>query len=182
MDRLLKETVAPVIVPLDGSREAERALSLAEAFARQHHRVLLLVHVAVPVSCIGLEPTYALSADYLSSCAAQGRRYLEATRRRLARHGGLVVQTMELTGGAAGEVARLAEAHPGALVVMTTHGRGHVASLLLGSVAAELIGVTTVPLLIMPPVGPLSAEESIMADGVTAPIGGAPDLPPAPHA
>lgn len=161
METLLGSTIAPVIVPLDGSLEAERALPLAEAFAREHDRVLMLAHVAVPVPFIGLEVPYPVSADSLEERAEEGRHYLEATRRRVAKRTGLTVQSMVLSGGAASELAWLGEAHPGALIVMTTHGRGPVARLLLGSVAAEVIGIATVPVLVVPPAQPAHARQPI---------------------
>jgi nucleotide-binding universal stress UspA family protein len=162
------ESAAPVIVPLDGSAEAERALPVAEAFARQHNRVLLLVHVAVPTPLIGLEVPYPVSADDVEARAEEGRHYVERTRRCVASRSGLVVQTMVLTGGAASEVARLGEAHPGALIVMTTHGRGRVARLLMGSVAAELIGIASTPVLVVPPARPIPAlQHAAQTEDVT---------------
>lgn len=150
METLLGECAAPVMVPLDGSVEAERALPLAETFAREHSRVLLLVHIVVPVPAAGLDTSYPVADADVERHVKASRRYLEGIRRRLARERGLEVQSMVLSGSPASELARLGESHPGSLMVMTTRGRGRMARLLLGSVAAELIGITTAPLLIIP--------------------------------
>ncbi len=188
----------PVIVPLDGSREAERALPLAEAFAQEHQRTLLLVIVAAQLPLVGLDmyyPGVALptGAELPEDRLREGLRYVGHLRTEiLARTSDLAVQTAGRIGDPAPIVAELAASHPGSVVVMTTHERGRALRLLLGSVASELLSLTPVPLLIVPShrrtsgrVGDahvrleaVDGEES--ADGeeaVTAPAGGGLGLP-----
>jgi len=172
MEKLFGECAAPVIVPLDGSLEAERALPLAETYAREHNRVLVLAHVVVPTPSAGPDVSYPVSAATLEQPVKAGLRYLEKTRQRLAQDGSLDVQSMVLGGSAASELARLGESHPGSLMVMTTRGRGRMARMLLGSVAAELIGITTTPLLIIPSSYEVQAhkqEAERMPDETTGP-------------
>lgn len=151
-------TAAPVIVPLDGGHEAERALPLAAAFAWAHRRTLLLVTVVAPLPAIvGMEmayPAVALptAADLPEDRLRESLRYLGGVRRELRAHSpDLAVQTTGRIGEVAPVVADLAAAHPGSIVVMTTHGRGRALRLLLGSVAMELLSLTPAPLLIVPP-------------------------------
>lgn len=147
----------PVIVPLDGSREAERALPLAEVFARARQRTLLLVTVAAPLPFMGLDmayPAVALptDAELPEDRLREGLRYVGTVRREIqARRPGLVVQTAGRIGEPAPVLAELAAAHPGSVVVMTTHGRGRALRLLLGSVATKLLSLTPAPLFIVPP-------------------------------
>lgn len=150
-------TAAPVIVPLDGSPMAERALPLAAAFAQAHKRTLLLVTVASPLPAfVGLEMAYPAvagptSAELPEDRLREGLRYLGGVRRELRAHSpDLAVQTMGRIGDVAPVVADLATVHPGSIVVMTTHGRGRALRLLLGSVATELLSLSPVPLLIVP--------------------------------
>lgn len=159
LDAALDATSAPIIVPLDGSPEAERALALAQALAKEHGRTLLLVTVAEPNSLLGVEAVGLGSVTPAEGLAPEGRlqeglRYLQRMRKKVAAHTGLPVQTMGRIGPVAPTIADLAEAHPGCLVVMTTHGRGHALRLLLGGVATELLRLTPAPLLIVPPARP----------------------------
>ena len=48
----------------------------------------------------------------------------------------------------------LADAHPGSVIVMSTHGRGALARAALGSVTRETIQDTTTPILVIPPHAP----------------------------
>jgi nucleotide-binding universal stress UspA family protein len=146
---------AAVFVPLDGSPEAERALPLAEAFAREYSRALLLVRVIAPVPFTGMGMPYSVDAQSQVEAAREARQYLGALRRRLSAETGLTVQTMLLGGNAPRALARELEAHEGSLVVMTTHGRGRVARALVGSVATSLMRLTPVPLLVVPPAATL---------------------------
>jgi nucleotide-binding universal stress UspA family protein len=152
---------AAVFVPLDGSPEAERALPLAEAFARQYGRALLLVRVLTPVPFTGAGMPYSIDAQSQQVAEREARQYLGALRKRLSTDTGLTVQTMLLGGDAARALARELEAHEGSLIVMTTHGRGTVARALVGSIATSLMRLTPVPLLVVPP-----AATGPMLDGV----------------
>lgn len=158
VDAALDATCAPVIVPLDGSPEAERALPLAAALAQAHQRTLLLATVAAPLPVLaGLEMSYPgvaipVGSEPPEDRLREGLRYLGGVRRELqVDTPGLVVQTTGRIGQVAPEVADLASAHPGSVVVMTTHGRGRALRLLLGSVATALLSLTPVPLFIVPP-------------------------------
>lgn len=150
------ENAAPVIVPLDGSREAARALPLAADFARTHQRTLLLVTVTAALPFVGLEMAYPgiafpSEAELPEDRLRASLSYLGRVRRELrARCPELVVQTMGRIGETAPVLADLAAAHPGSIVVMTTHGRGRALQLLLGSVATELLSLTPAPLMILP--------------------------------
>jgi nucleotide-binding universal stress UspA family protein len=146
---------AAVFVPLDGSSEAERALPLAIAFAREYGRALLLVRVLTPVPFTGAGMPYSIDAQSQVEDEREARQYLGTLRRRLSAETGLTVQTMLLGGDAPRALARELEAHEGSLVVMTTHGRGAVARALVGSVATSLMRLTPVPLLVVPPAATL---------------------------
>lgn len=156
LDAALDGTTAPIIVPLDGSPEAERALPLAEAFAQAHGRSLLLVTVATLHPILSAEVAGLGASAPVEDLAPKGRlverlRYLQHVRKEIAARSGLPVQTMGRFGHVADAVADLAASHPGSMVVMTTHGRGRALRLLLGSVATELLRLTPVLLVIVPP-------------------------------
>lgn len=161
LDAILAESTAapaPIIVPLDGSPEAERALPLAAALALSHQRTLLLVTVAAALPAFaGVEMAYpamayTAGAELPEDRLREGLRYLGAVRRELrADIPELAVQTAGRIGEVAPRLAVLAAAHPGSVMVMATHGRGRALRLLLGSVATEMLSLTPVPLFIVPP-------------------------------
>ncbi|KAB1193063.1 universal stress protein [Haloferax sp. MBLA0076] len=130
-----------ILVPVDGSPEAENAVGhavhLADAVGAEIHAL----YVAGPHS--GDE-----SAD--KSVAERGRRALEDVRERADEHG-VTVDTTVAEGDPATTIAEYAETGDVDLIVMGTHGREGVDRLLNGSVAERVgrhvsIPVTTIRL------------------------------------
>jgi nucleotide-binding universal stress UspA family protein len=154
-DDLLACPGAVVLVPLDGSDEAERALPLAVQFARRYDRILLLARVVAPLPLAGATSPYYVPAPIPVEAPTrdehEASEYLSATRQRLAAETGLTMQSLLLDGDPASAIAAAVTAHEGSLIVMTTHGRTGLSRLVVGSVAVRLIDCTPVPLLVVPP-------------------------------
>jgi nucleotide-binding universal stress UspA family protein len=140
-----------LIVPIDGSQTSWTGAVVAVALARKTAAIVHLVEVAF--SPRDMEPAQVR----LSECA----RALNAvdvdieTDVRLS--GDLVV-----TG-----IAEVLDDHPGALVVMSTHGRGR-SSALVGSVADDILQSTFGPLLLVGPsakVSDFSGPVVVSVDG-----------------
>lgn len=148
---ILSEPDAKVILALDGSVNAEAALPMAIMLAQSYNRPLLLVRVVAPIFILGagVEAIQAQrDAEYAEEVEAH--RYLVAMRKQIAAETELDVATVELVGSVADHLAHLAASHPGSLLVMGTHGRGGLKRLLIGSVAADVLGKATSPLVIVP--------------------------------
>jgi nucleotide-binding universal stress UspA family protein len=137
-----------IVVPLDGSRFAEQALVPAYRIAHRLHATVELVHVFEPA----LRSIYASGAPVLEprldrDLLAEARAYLELIATRERRSADVRVTATLLEGpvvkALADHVARL----DGALVVMTTHGRGGLARAWLGSVTDGLVRSSSVPVL-----------------------------------
>ena len=123
----------PVLVPLDGSDLAERALPYAATLARASGSPLLLLHV--------LTPTPPRGGELVHEDAA--RAQLNAVAERL-RTDGLVVEAVvssTLRGRVAQVITDVAQRHGCELIVMSTHGRGGLGRWLYGSVADEVIAM-----------------------------------------
>jgi nucleotide-binding universal stress UspA family protein len=139
---------APIVVPLDRSAFAEEALGPATQVAARLHEPLelTLVHVAAPMFpdvMPGTEP--GLDAQI----RAEERSYLEKLAQWLSDEAGVSATTAIVEGPVARgliEHIRNRNAH---LVVMTTHGRGGMSRLFLGSVADRLIREVHCPLLLL---------------------------------
>jgi nucleotide-binding universal stress UspA family protein len=142
-----------VLVPLDGSDLAERALDPAVGLARLTGASLHLLRV-VDVARLdgrglaGAALEYAYPAALLDTEATDAGAYVDQVRGRLAARGLENRVEVEVRHGVAPrEIA--ARARPGDLIVMATHGRGGVARWFLGSVAEEVVRRAAVPVLLV---------------------------------
>lgn len=149
--KLLQFAGAQVIVPLDGSPLAEKALPLALRVARRYDRSLLLLRVIPPTPIIAAGPeTYPLVRDASEAELKESREYLGGLRERLTRTESVSVQTMFHHGIPAEAIIALTESKPGSILVMSTHGRTGLSRILLGSVTLAVARRANIPLLIVP--------------------------------
>ncbi|MEO7000691.1 MAG: universal stress protein [Ktedonobacterales bacterium] len=148
---LLGTAAALVIVPLDGSPLAEHALPFAAELARDYATPLLLLRVTpMVVSLAHSAEALQMEREVMAEEGRAARRYLHDTRQRMEQETGLCVQSMMQTGDIVDEIVALAEAHPGSLVVMCSHGRTGMARTVLGSVSTAVMRRTSTPLLVIP--------------------------------
>ena len=146
-----------IMVPLDGSELAERALPCAERLGVATGATLHLVHVVelAPPLTWPFAPAYlpgSVYDDLVAQETQQATAYLDKMRERVAA-GGVHVRTEQIVGYAA---ATLLDYEPDAgidLVVMCSHGRSGLARFALGSVAERLLRHGTAPLLLVRPFG-----------------------------
>jgi nucleotide-binding universal stress UspA family protein len=138
-----------ILVPLDGSRVAERAVTVAAALARRLGGALRLVHVHLRVAAdpINVEGLPVIDEHLHSLRRDHERAYLEGVRDRLAAGVGTSVALLE--GSPAPALADDARTQRASFIVMTTHGRGGIERAMLGGVADELLRISSVPLLLV---------------------------------
>ena len=133
-----------ILVPLDGSALAERALPHALALADSSGARLLLVRVAHGHGRPGRDPTQSRAI-----AMAEAEAYLEQLVGRLRTPQRTVYFAVRL-GDAADEIAAgVAERRVG-LIAMSTHGRSGPGRWLFGSVADAVLRRATVPVLLVP--------------------------------
>jgi nucleotide-binding universal stress UspA family protein len=141
-----------ILVPLDGSEHAARALPLALDLARRAHAELVLLQAVVP--------QFHSAGVFM----VQRNRALEALRARaeVLRREYPAIKTV-----VAGEYAHAAEAivdeaagRQADLIVMATHGYGGARRWMLGSVANKVLHATTVPVLFVRPQPGTEAQEA----------------------
>lgn len=172
-----------LVVPLDGSPFGELALPVAAHLAARHGAALHLVNV-VPrlVRPVPLGGAPAYDSDFDDQRRAETSRYLEQVAERL-RADGMAVTTAPLDGDdPATAIAAEAAARGASMLVMTTHGRGGVSRLWLGSVATSLLRASPLPLFVVravedgaPPPPPavrhllVSLDGSVEAEAALAP-------------
>ncbi len=141
-----------LLVPLDGSAFAEHALPLALGLARRAEASLNLVSVHVPLLSVAADSIAPGTCEAEARALAQERAYLDEIVRRLATQATVPVTSALLESAAVAELLAEHAAKTNAdLVVMTTHGRGPLSRLWLGSVADEMVRRATTPVLLVRP-------------------------------
>jgi nucleotide-binding universal stress UspA family protein len=146
---------AKILVPLDGSAFAERALATAERLALSSGADICLVRVVDLLAPGEHEPGVVSYLDEHRIAVAQ--EYVTRTAARL-RLGRLVSAEAYIAADVpAGILARAADAGVD-LIVMTTHGASWPAEGALGSVASRLTREAACPLLV---IGPHAVQDTV---------------------
>ncbi|HEY7650882.1 MAG TPA: universal stress protein [Methylomirabilota bacterium] len=132
-----------VLVPLDGSALAERALPLAlDLLADRPTARLLLLRAAEATTLPGTDPT-----DAQVRAVREAEVYLDSVAARLSGLGVKDVKTSVWYGPPAPAIAEAAQIGKFDIIVMGTHGRSGLGRLVLGSVAESVLRGTRTPVL-----------------------------------
>ena len=144
-----------ILVPLDGSVLAERAIPWADRLAQALPGEIELVRVLEPgdVAVSPSETTYYQSIENETWNAEVALR-LEGERFSLVRP----ARTVVLQGTAGEVIAAHAQVSDASLIIMATHGRTGLQRTLMGSVAATVVRESGVPVLVVPPESKLHAK------------------------
>jgi nucleotide-binding universal stress UspA family protein len=127
-----------ILVPLDGSELAEKALPEAQRFGEAFGAGVHVV-TAVAVNVVGPAEAWAgISEQLMDSFVADAREYLEAVK---AKTPGLAGATFEVRiGGGAEVLSDYVTENNIDLMIMTSHGRGGFLRTALGSTTDRLLG------------------------------------------
>jgi len=140
-----------IVVPLDGSDLAEKALVDAENMAVLTHAPIHLIRV-IDLTDQDTYAVYGMMADpttvsyLLSDEAASATQYLESVARRIADQGHRMTSEVR-HGSVANEL--IAASRSGDLYVIASHGRSGIARWFMGSVAEEVVRRSSVPVLLI---------------------------------
>ena len=141
--------VRSLLVPLDGSTFGEHALPLALTIARRAQAKLQVVHVHIPL--LSFDTTMGYESGVDEHIRQQEQAYLDSVVQRLASVTTVSITTALLQGQVVDALHEHAQTTGVDLIVMTTHGRGPLSRLWLGSIADELIRRAPAPLLLLRP-------------------------------
>ena len=140
-----------ILLALDGSESAERAIPLAEDLARQSGGRIIVGHVReLLVSRGGGQPVIANEDEVESSIRAQAARLSESGIETS------VEIATSVMGGPAHALAEIATREHADVIVAGTRGHAPIAGLLLGSVTQRLLHVAPCPVLVMPALAKLA--------------------------
>lgn len=164
-----------ILVPLDGSPLAEQALPLAEAIAQATRARLRLaiVHQLLP------PPGDRDSARLYQAAELTIRKSESAYLRRIAN--GIrsrprsEIRTAFLDGAVGPALNEYVQDMGVDMIVLSTHGRGAMDRLLLGSVADFLVRTAEVPILLVRPTGkPMARPSTAKPRQILVPLDGSP--------
>jgi nucleotide-binding universal stress UspA family protein len=147
--------VRHVLVPLDGSEQAEQvlgpALDLAALLAADVNLLRVVEPLVVPDRRWAGNPTSGMDPELVHRLAADARGYLERVVVSLDGAAPRIAPQVVVNRRAAEAILAEAGTRPGTLVALATHARAGLARLVLGSVADKVIRGTTGPVLVYRP-------------------------------
>jgi len=138
-----------IVVPLDGSKRAEKVLPHVEQLAHCFGAKVGLLRVIRPPSMVVHDPS-ALKRfhDNFQKLHKNAEKYLAAIAGEFGEKG-IEAQGWVTTGSVVGEIMDAAKREDADLIAMCSHGRGGLARLFYGSVAAGILHRVDRPLLII---------------------------------
>jgi nucleotide-binding universal stress UspA family protein len=140
-----------LLVPLDGSEEAEKALPIVSGLATRLESEVVLLHVLthfyfpLPETAV---PVFGIpdQKEFWAEARTEATKYLTSKVERLRTDGLGHVSSVLIEGGTEGAAADIidrAAKTPDCAVMMTTHGRSGMGRWLLGSVVERVARYST---------------------------------------
>lgn len=158
-----------IVVGVDGSEHADRAVEWAAVQAQQQKRTLVVLHSGEPVlgrdtawlTVQGIDPTLLLAAS------AKASEEILVRAAALATAAAPMVEVRTETADGDAREALIQASRSAHLVVVGSRGRGPLRSLLLGSVSATVVRHAECPVVVCRPGGPTKGRPRIVvgADG-----------------
>jgi nucleotide-binding universal stress UspA family protein len=148
-DALTQRMYGRILVPLDGSPLAERVLPYVRLLGKawQVPIELLRVYSTVPEGWSG--PGQGRRQEpFAAGISSEPEDYLDKVTTSLIDLG-VPVTSAAYAGDPASLIVSSAEAQPGALIAMSTHGRSGITRWVLGSVTDKVLHATAIPMLVV---------------------------------
>lgn len=159
-----------ILVPLDGSREAEAIfLPLRQLLRRKDAEVILFQTVNLP-AMVQFDHAGAVLGGMESEAAA----YLEEKRAQLESEG-VQVRSLVESGRPADAILRAAESLHVSLIAMSTHGRSGFVRWMLGSVTEDVLRRSPVPVFVAHSIPPLPGAAPKTTRTILVPFDGSED-------
>jgi nucleotide-binding universal stress UspA family protein len=140
--------VQHVLVPIDFSATADRALAYAIALAQQLQARLTLLHVLDMTPVTMEDMTAGVVATYLDDLETDAQHLLQASLERVQR-AGLQGTSLLVQGTPTQTIVDTAGEQGVDLIIMGTHGRTGLAHVFLGSVAEHVVRQGPCPVLVV---------------------------------
>lgn len=139
-----------ILVPLDGSEQAEAIIPPVAALARATHSVVTLLKVNVPL-VLQSPMTWTPPSGWTEEEALASHDYLAGIARRLLARG-VMVHISVMYGHPATNIVAYAEENPSVvLIAMATHARKGLSRFALGSITEQVVRTTSRPVVLLHP-------------------------------
>jgi nucleotide-binding universal stress UspA family protein len=142
-----------ILVPTDGSGFSNKAVATGARLAQSLGAKLLLLHVRSPIESphhVAGGALSSLGGDAMMREIEEEERKLLDTALAMAASDGATAETAFVAGySACDAIIRVAREQDCDLIVMASHGRRGISSLLLGSETQKVLAQTTIPVLIV---------------------------------
>jgi nucleotide-binding universal stress UspA family protein len=143
-----------IVIPLDGSKLAERiiepAIELGKTSAAEYSLVLILEAVENIEALADMK--VKIPGGWMPEATeAKAEIYLDKVAHHMRGHSVIVHPKVIAHGSAAGGILEYAKTHGNPLIALATHGSSGLKRLILGSVADKIIRGATTPVLIYHP-------------------------------
>ena len=146
-----------ILIPLDGSKLAERALAVAKTLGQGMDSELLLLSITIPHQIVA--EVSGVSVLYLEQAKERSRQelseYLQTVQRTVADLP-CTVHVVVKEGDPASAIVDTAAEEGMDLIVMSTHGRSGFTRWMMGSVATKVLHVADCPVLVVRSAEPIS--------------------------
>lgn len=143
-----------ILLATDFSEQAEQAYPWAARLATTNDGTIVLMHAleddlvaTAPVFANYMAPGALDLGNYRDEFRAGARKALEEAADKLRALGAKVEVTLVELGKPSNAVVKTAQAQRCSVIVISTHGRGGLAHLLLGSTAEKVVRLAKVPVL-----------------------------------
>jgi nucleotide-binding universal stress UspA family protein len=142
-----------IIVPLDGSNRAERAIPVAATLARASQGSLVFLRVVVPgheIGSYGAEPAVGVVPSQLEINIAEADQYLSSVATIFRDYlTGIKIETEVETGRAASAILSAAGFEHGDLIVLCSHGDTGLKRWVFNSIAVQAACHSPIPVLVL---------------------------------
>lgn len=137
--------MSKVLVPIDGSETAIRAVRYAIDLAKKHPPIEIHLLTVYPEPIVYGEIQVYLSREQIEKVHQQHSMELMQPVIDLAKVAGVTYESEVLIGDAAPTIVKRADELKCDAIIMGTRGMGAIANLALGSVATKVIHLTKLP-------------------------------------
>ncbi len=138
-----------ILVPLDGSELAERAMVEAKHLAQEGCQITLFQVIRMPLPVVSPDIGMNMPVVDIEDMYGEAKAYLERLAAQLAQEGFTADAAVVDSDHVADAIVNYATKHQVDLIIKTTHGRGGLSRLVFGSVAEGVLRHARCPILLI---------------------------------
>lgn len=136
-----------ILVPLDGSELAEKALPHVKDLCAENTEILLLEVIRLPLPIMTPDISISLPVVDTEELKNEARKYLKGIAEQLEKEGLRVSYDVVEADDVVDAIVKYAIEHQVNLIVKSTHGRGGLSRLVFGSTAEGVLRKAPCPVM-----------------------------------